>query len=257
MEFQHIELEHRGPVGWLRFARAPVNAFHWPMLREVVPALDALRNSDDIRVVVLASAVERYFSSGADLATFKDMDAQGMDAWVTATHGVVRALRAGPKPVLAAVNGVAVGGGFEMALHADLRFAAADARIGQPEINIAFIPPVGATQALVRLVGRPRAFRILYEGDLMDAETAREMGLIDFVVEAGRLESDVQAYAERLATRPANTLAAIRRCLIDGGSVDFEAGLAIEHAQAVDLAGHTNFAEGVAAFLEKRKPQWR
>ena len=254
--FEFIDLDVRGPVGWYRFSRPPRNAFHWEMLHETVPAFQELEAREDVRVIVLASALERHFSVGADIESFNGVTGERMADWVEATHRLARAIRGSAKPVLAAIHGTAVGGGLEMTYHADLRFAAADARLGQPEINIAFIPPVAGTQALVRLVGRANAFRILTEGELMDAEAAREIGLVDVVVPPERLIDEVQSHAEMLAGRPANALAAIRRCLIDGGDDTFAEGMAIEAAAATALADHPNFAEGVAAFLARRPPRW-
>ena len=256
MRFEFIELERRGPVGWFRFNRGPVNAVHWPMLDQLEPAFMALHDDDQVRVIVIASALERYFNSGADISIFKGIDGARMADWVAKSHGLANAVRRSGKPVLAAINGVAVGGGLEMALHADLRFAADNARLGQPEVNIGFIPPVAGTQGLVRLLGRSLAFRVLYGGELIDAAMALEIGLVDVVTAPEELEHDVQAYGEMLAGKPANTLASIRRCLIEGGTRDFEAGLEIERDEAIALAEHPNFAEGVAAFLEKRKAKW-
>ncbi len=246
----------RGPVAWFRFNRPPRNAIHWEMLEELAPAFESLMARAEIRVVVLASTVDRFFSSGADVSGFAGLEPDGMRHWVGVTHGFARRIREAPKPILAAINGVAVGGGLEMSLHADLRFAASDARLGQPEINIGFIPPVAGTQALVRLVGRSRAFQILYGGELMDAKSALEIGWVDFISPPEKLIAYVQAYGEMLASKPANTLAAIRRCLIDGGGMSFDDGLEVEKAQAIALAGHANFNEGVASFLEKRAPKW-
>lgn len=256
MAFKFIELDVRASVGWFLFNRPPVNAVHWEMLDEFVPALQELAARPDVKVVVIASALERYFSSGADIAAFKDTEPGRMQHWIEKTHDLARTIRALDKPVLAAIQGVAVGGGLEMTLHADLRFAAEDARLGQPEINIGFIPPIAGTQGLVRLVGRSEAFRMLYGGELMDAEAALRIGLVDSVSPSERLVDDVQAYGEMLASKPANALAAIRRCLIDGGGQTFDAGMEIEKQQAVDLASHPNFEEGIAAFLGKRKPNW-
>ncbi len=143
-----------------------------------------------------------------------------------------------------------------MTLHADLRFVASDAHLGQPEINIGFIPPVAGTQGLVRVVGRSHAFRMLYGGELMDAKTAHEIGLVDFVVPPDKLDSEVQTYGDMLASKPANVMTAIRSCLIDGGGRAFNDGLEIERNQALALADHANFREGVSAFLDKRKPEW-
>lgn len=109
----------------------------------------------------------------------------------------------------------------------------------------------------MRLLGRSGAFRVLCGGELIDAPGALELGWVDFIVPPDELENEVQAYADMLATKPANALGAIRRCLIEGGSKSFEEGLEIEAAEAIALSGHENFAKGVAAFLEKRKPNWR
>lgn len=256
MSFEFIDLDVRGPVGWYRFNRPPRNAVHWEMLDEMISAFETLLDDSNVRVIVIASAVEGYFSTGADISAFRETGAERMPEWVAATHRLARTVRDAVKPVLAAIEGVAVGGGLEMTLHADLRFAARDARLGQPEINIGFIPPVAGTQGLVRLVGRSNAFRMLYGGELMDAEAAQAIGLVDIVTAPGALVDEVQAYGETLARKPANTLTAIRRCLIDGGSQAFEEGLAIERTEAIALARHPNFTEGVNSFLEKRAPNW-
>ncbi len=256
MSFRYIRVEACRGVGRYCFNRAPRNAVDWDMLEELTPAFETLRDRDDVKVIVIASMVERYFSSGADISAFAAVRDEQMVAWIDLTQRLAALIRDCPKPVLAAINGVAVGGGLEMTFHADLRFAASDARLGQPEINIGFIPPIAGTQGLVRLVGRSMAFRLLYEGTLIDATTAKEIGLVDFVVPPEKLADEVQAYGEMLAAKPANTLAAIRRCLIDGGATSFVEGAQIEREQAVSLAGHANFREGVSAFLEKREPEW-
>jgi enoyl-CoA hydratase/carnithine racemase len=179
-----------------------------------------------------------------------------MVEWVSICHGLVVKMRRAQKPLLAAIRGVATGGGLEMVLHCDVRFAAKDARLGQPEINIGFIPPVGTTQSLVRLIGRPRALRYLYEGTLVSAEEALEMGLVDILYPAERLHNEVQAYAVSIAKKPAQALSAIRRTITEGGSMSFDEGLKMEYDTAVKLAGTKEFAEGIRAFLEKRKPEW-
>jgi enoyl-CoA hydratase len=257
MSHRFIRLTAADGIGWLEFDRPPVNAFDWAMLREVAPALDALQGDPAVRVIVLASARERWFSSGADLAVFAEMRGPEMREWVELCHGVVGRLCRSEKPILAAIHGTAVGGGLEMTLHADLRFAAADARLGQPEIRIGMIPPVGATQALARLLGRTKAIRLLYEGELMSAAEAEALGLVDVVVPPAELRAAVTAYAGKLVERPAVALAAIRRSVTDGAGVSFAEGLAIERDWAVRLAETEDFREGVRAFLEKRKPAWR
>lgn len=252
-----IEIEVTAHVGWLRFARPPVNAFTRGMVDEVRAGLARLMDDPDARVIVMASAVDRYFSAGADLQEFVGIGREGMRHWGQSCHEIARLLRRSAKPLLAAINGTAVGGGLEMTLHCDLRFAAQSARLGQPEIKIAFIPPIATTQALVRLIGRPRAIRYLYDGNLVEAREALAMGLVDEIVPDDRLAEHVQAYAETLAAKPPAALAAIRRTVTLGGGMTFEDGLALELETVAELAGTADFEEGVAAFLEKRPPQWQ
>ena len=252
-----IRFSNERSVGWLEFDRPPVNAFTREMVDEVHDALAATLADPAVRVVVLASAVPRYFSAGADLNVFKGIGQDGMRSWANRCHDIVRLLRGSPKPLLAAINGTAVGGGLEMTLHCDLRFAASDARLGQPEINIAFIPPIATTQALARLIGRSRAIRYLYDGTLVPASEALAWGLVDELVAPDQLRSHVQAYAEQLAAKSPTALAAIRRTVTLGGGMTFEEGMTYELATVVALAGTPDFAEGVDAFLAKRVPNWK
>lgn len=244
-------------VGWVDFNRPPVNAFNHQMVDETHDALAAALADPEVRVIVLGSALDGYFSAGADLKVFKGMTGEGMRRWALRTHDIVRLMRTSPKPLLAAIRGTAVGGGLEMTLHCDLRFAAADAKLGQPEIRIGFIPPIATTQALVRLIGRPRAIRYLYDGSLVPAEEARQWGLVDELVAPQQLRTRVQAYGEELAAKSPAALAAIRRTVTLGGGMSFDEGLAYELDAVVSLADGPDFAEGVEAFLAKRPPAWR
>jgi enoyl-CoA hydratase/carnithine racemase len=254
-EFLKTSVEDR--VAWIEYNRPPLNAIDWKMLGEIPAALDACLRDPGIRVIVFASALEKYFSTGADLRVFRQMGPEEMRKWVETCHSLVRQMRGAPKPLLAAIHGTAVGGGLEIVLHCDVRFASASAKLGQPEINIAFIPPVGTTQSLPRLMGRPRALRYLYEGTLVSAEEARDMGLVDFMVPPERLREEVQAYGAALAGKSADALAAIRRSITMGLELPYEEALAVEREEVVRLAGTPDFSEGLAAFLEKRPPKWR
>jgi enoyl-CoA hydratase len=256
MNHKYLNSVIENRVGWIEYNRPPINAFNWEMLREVPAALEQLLHDQKVRVIVFASAIEKYFSTGADLRIFDSIGKKGMEEWVSICHGLVSLMRKSHKPLLAAIRGIATGGGLEMVLHCDIRFAADNTHLGQPEINIGFIPPVGATQALARLLGRSRALRYLYEGTLVSAEEALKMGLVDVIYPSDRLLKEVQVYAEALAKKPAQALAAIRRAITEGGAVSFEEGMEIEYESAVNLAGTKDFSEGIKAFLEKRKPDW-
>ena len=256
MNFKYLNIHVDNRVGWIEYNRPPINAFNWEMLREVPAALDELLKDQRVRVIVFASAIEKYFSTGADLRVFDGIGRKGIEEWVSICHDLVLLMRQSQKPLLAAIRGVATGGGLEMVLHCDVRFAATDARLGQPEINIGFIPPVGATQALARLLGRPRAIRYLYEGTLVSVEEALDIGLIDMIYPSEKFHEEVQDYANALAQKPAQALAEIRRTITEGGSVSFEEGMKIEYESALKLADTRDFSEGIKAFLEKRKPDW-
>lgn len=257
MAYEFLKLSVTDRVGWIEYQRPPLNSIDWKMLEEIPSALDAMLEDPGVRVVALASALEKYFSTGADLKVLKAMGPEEMRRWVGTCHTIARKLRAAKKPLVAAIHGTAVGGGLEIALHFDVRFAAADARLGQPEINIAFIPPVGTTQSLARLLGRPRALRFLYEGTLVSAEEALRIGLVDFVVVPEKLRDEVQTYAAALARKPAEALEAIRRCINEGLEMAYEEALGLELDAAVHLADTPDFREGLSAFLEKRPARWR
>jgi len=165
LEFIRLRVVAR--VAWIEFNRAPVNAFNREMVDEVHESIATALADPEVRVPVIASAIDDYFSAGADLHVFRGMKGRDMHGWVSLCHEIARLLRSSPKPLLAAINGTAVGGGLEIALHCDLRFATPEAKLGQPEIRIAFIPPIATTQTLARLLGRPKAIRYLYEGRLL------------------------------------------------------------------------------------------
>ncbi len=256
MSYRFIRFSTVGPVGWLEFNRPPVNAFTRPMVDETHDCIAAALADPKVRVLVLASAVDTYFSAGADLNTFRGLSADGIRDWTERCHAIVRLLRGSPKPLLAAINGTAVGGGLEMTLHCDIRFAATDAKLGQPEIRIGFIPPIATTQALARLIGRPRAIRYLYDGRMITAEKALAWDMVSELVPPAELRGRVQAYADELAAKSPAALAAIRRTVTLGGGLDYEAGMAFEKAATVELASGPDFQEGVEAFLAKRPPRW-
>ncbi len=256
-DYQYLELKTMNRVGWLEFARPPINAFNWDMVAEVQRGVDQLLADGEVRVIVLASALESYFSTGAEIAVFDGIGTDGMADWITMLHRLVPTLRHADKPLLGAMNGTAVGGGLEMTLHCDLRFAATDARLGLPEVNINFVPPIGTMQALSRLIGRPQAIRLLFDGQILTAQDAYEIGLVDTLVAPDELRAEVQAYGETLAAKPPEALAAIRQGVTLGGGMSFDDGLALDGEHVIRLAGTDNFDEGVRAFMEKRAPQWR
>lgn len=255
-DYTFIQLDDVGAARWLQFNRPPVNAFTRTMVEEVRASVREALEDPAVRVVVIASAVERYFSAGADLREFQTMDKTGMTAWVDLCHEIADLLRESPKPLLAAIHGTAVGGGLEITLHCDVRFAATGAKFAQPEIQIGFIPPIATTQALARLIGRPRTLQYLYSGAMIDADEALSWGLVDELVNPDALRNRVQDYADELAAKSATALKAIRQSVTLGAGMSFQEGMRLEGKMAADLAATHDFNEGIDAFLSKRAPKW-
>lgn len=162
-----------------------------------------------------------------------------------------------PKPVIAAVNGYALGGGLELAMACDIRIAADTAKLGQPEINLGLSPGYGGTQRLPRLVGKGMAKLLILTGDMIDAQEALRIGLVEKVVPLAELMDEAKALAKKLATKPPLTLAACKEAINLGLELDLERGLSIESFEFGVLSTTEDYEEGTTAFLEKRKPVFK
>jgi enoyl-CoA hydratase len=209
-----------------------------------------------VRVVVLTGAGERAFAAGADI---KEMQEKGVDearAWAGLGHEVCRLLETMPKPTIAAVNGVALGGGCELALACDLRYAAEGARLGQPEINLGVFPGWGGTQRLARVVGLGLAKELILTGRLLGAEEARERGLVSAVVPADTLLEHTLETARALAAKAPLALAAAKEATNRSLQGDLDAALEHEAASFGQLFGSDDQREGMTAFVEKREPRF-
>ena len=255
MPESHVLVEDIGAQRWLTINRPDkLNALN----REVLAALEAgfagALATPGVRVVVLTGAGEKAFVAGADIAEFVGLPAAALRAMGERGQRVFDAIAGSPKPVIAAVNGFALGGGCELAMAAHLRVAATTARFGQPEVKLGLIPGYGGTQRLPRLVGRARALELLLTGRMIDAETALAWGLVNRVVPPAELRAAAGALADEiLAVSPL----AVTRCLeaVRGGmECALGEGLALEAALFGLCAPTEDMREGVAAFLEKRPP---
>ncbi|XQA67993.1 enoyl-CoA hydratase/isomerase family protein [Xanthomonas sacchari] len=228
--------------------------------RQVLQALDAAfaTAADDpqIRVVVLTGAGEKAFVAGADIAEMNELTpVQGRD-FSQLGQRLMRRIERMPKPVLAMVNGFALGGGLELAMACHLRVAAEGARLGQPEINLGLIPGFGGTQRLLRLVGRAAALELCLLGAPIDAARALQLGLVNRVVAAGELQATTLQLAQQLADAAPLALRGILDAIQIGGESAIEQGLEYETAQFGLLFSSEDMREGTRAFLERRPPQF-
>lgn len=253
---QLVHVANRNRVGTLTIDNPPVNALTGATLTALDQAFDALLRDPAVRAVVITGAGDKAFVAGADIKAF---DAQvnggeaGLDAmraYLAQGQALFTKLEHAPVPVIAALNGVALGGGLELALACHLRLAKPGVRLGQPEINLGLIPAWGGTQRLPRLVGTAVALEMILTGDPLTAEQAQALGLVSAV------ESDVragaQALAEKIASKGAAAVSAALRAVRVSQSLSVAEGLAVEVHEAGQLFDTPDLREGVRAFLEKR-----
>lgn len=234
-----------------------LNALNAALLAELDAALDALRANDSIHVVVLTGAGEKAFAAGADIQELAGLS--GVEGQALALRGqrIFNKVENLGKPVIAAINGFALGGGCELALSASIRIASETARLGQPEVKLGLIPGYGGSQRLPRLVGKGAALKLLLTGEMIPAAEALRIGLVDEVVPAAELMARVRALASTIASMAP---VAVRQCLAavrEGYDLPLEQALAHEAALFGICCGTADKAEGTRAFLEKRKPVWQ
>jgi len=258
MAYTNLRLERAGAVATLTLDRPrALNALDEETLRELARAIRDIRRDAALRALVVTGAGEKAFSAGADIPAMARMSASDGHAYSRLGHDVLARLEALAIPVIAAVNGVALGGGLELALACDLILASERARLGQPEINLGLIPGFGGTQRLVRRIGQTRAREVIYLGHPLAAEDALRVGLVNRVVPPGRLAEEAARLAADLAAKPPVALAQAKRATAVAADADLETGCRYEvEAFAVAFASEDR-VEGLTAFLDKRPPIWK
>jgi enoyl-CoA hydratase/carnithine racemase len=246
----HVRLEVEGGVAVLRLDRPELNALDAAMQRRIGALAAECGARDDVAAVVLTGG-ERVFAAGADIKEMQGLTHADMVAHSGVLQAAFTAVARIPKPVVAAVNGYALGGGCELALCADLRIAADDATFGQPEIKLGVIPGAGGTQRLSRLIGPSRAKELIFTGRFVGAAEALALGLVDRVVPAAEVLPTALAWAQQFVGGPALALRAAKECVDRGGEVDLDTGLEIERMQFAALFGTEDRAAGMRSFVEQ------
>jgi enoyl-CoA hydratase len=239
----------------VRLCRPPANALGLPLVRGLDAALDAFEASD-ARVLVLVSDLAGFFAAGADIKTMGSASAEDFAAYGKALRGPLNRLAESDRPSIAAIEGLALGGGLELAMAATLRVGARNARLGLPEAKLGLIPGAGGTQRLTRLVGRGRALDIMLTARDVPAEEAYAIGLLDRLVEPGEAEAQAMTLAHTLCTRSPAAQTEILRCVDDAQDLPLVEGLAREADRVNALFSGPQAQEGLAAFLEKRRPDY-
>jgi cyclohexa-1,5-dienecarbonyl-CoA hydratase len=253
--YEHIEFRVEDRVGRITFARPPLNIFTIAMMREVERALtDCMGARDMVAVVFDAAKGSRAFSAGVSVEEHQPETVYQM---LESFHGVFRTMELLAKPTVAVVEGAALGGGCELVAGCDIVISAARAKFGQPEIKLGVFPPVAAV-LLPRVIGERRARELLLTGEIFEAREALRLGLVNHVVEADRLEAKLQEILSRLRELSAPALEMARRALDAARGRPFlEALDRAEDIYLNELMKTEDAHEGVKAFMEKRKPDWR
>ncbi len=249
--------EREGAVAVITLNRPDkLNALNAELLGELdalLASLAAASGPEAVSCAILTGAGEKAFAAGADIAAMLPMSTEQGRAFSEMGHRVCSRLEKAPFPVLAAVNGFALGGGCELALACDFIYASDKAKLGQPEVNLGIIPGFGGTQRLARRVGIGRARELCYTGDTVNAEEALRIGLVNVVVPHAELLTKARDTAAKIASKGRLALAQCKRVLYTGADVPLEVANALETQSFAMLFGTEDRAEGMKAFLEKRK----
>lgn len=254
MNYETILVEKRGNVAVLTINRPDkLNALGYKVHQEGVAALEELRKDEEVRVLVITGSGEKSFIAGADITEFAGKTAVSQRA-IFQEKTLFNSIDAFPKPVIAMVNGFCLGGGCEVALACDLRIAGEKARFGQPEINLGIIPGGGGTQRLTRLIGEGKSMEMILTGDMIDAQTALNLGLVNHVYSAEELETKTMELANKIAEKSPIALQMAKEAVKLAAKSNLDEGLKREVDLFAICFSSQDKEEGVAAFLEKRKP---
>lgn len=255
-QYETIQLTRDDGIATLVVNRPDkLNALNARVIHELTEALLGLYG-DGTRCAILTGAGEKAFVAGADIAEMSDLSPAQAKAFSDAGHRLGWTIELAPFPVIAAVNGFALGGGCELALACDFIYASDRARLGQPEVNLGLMPGFGGTQRLARRVGIGRARELVYTGDTLTADKALEIGLVNEVVAVAELMDRVREVARKIASKAPLAIAASKRVMHKGADADLGVACELEATAFGALFGSEDMREGTKAFLEKRKAQF-
>ncbi len=255
MDYQYLLFSKEGGIGTVTINRPEVlNALSQSVYTELYGLFKEIEKDGDVGVVILTGSGEKAFVAGADIAAMQPMNSIDVEGFIDIARNAFDQVYSLKKPVIAAINGFALGGGCELAMCCDLRIASENARFGQPEIALGIIPGGGGTQRLTRLIGECRAKELIYTGDIIDAHTAFEFGLINKIVPAGDLLAEANALARKMLNKSGVILSYAKKAINSATNVDLSSGLDLEAEYFALCFATRDQKEGMSAFLEKRKP---
>jgi enoyl-CoA hydratase/3-hydroxyacyl-CoA dehydrogenase len=256
--YETVKVEREESILWIILNRPHrLNAFNDVLMEELADALDTAEKDPSVRCVVITGEGDRAFSAGADVTMFPKATPVKAEEFSRMGQMVFGKIEEMSKPVIAAINGFALGGGLELALACDFRIAAEHAELGSPEINLGLIPGWGGTQRLVRIVGLARAKEMVMLGTRLKAEEALKIGLVHIVVHYEKLRDETRELAKKLSEGPPVALKYAKYALNFGTQVPLEAGLRIESGLMALTFSTEDLKEGVEAFMSRRKAEFK
>lgn len=249
--------QEKDGVALIHLNRPPANSYDRQFIDDLNAAIDEVRFEESVAAAVLVSDLPKFFSAGADINMFRSVSPRTRAMTILHMHEVLRKIEHTPKVFVAAIGGHCLGGGLEIALATDFRFAAeGEYRIGVPEVTLGLLPGNGGTQRLPRLIGRQKAMELLLTGKPLDPKTAASLGIIDRLVPADQLLSEAVGFAANLAGGPRLAIGEIKLAAKEGIEMSLESGLGLERGGIFRLFETADAKEGMTAFAEKRKPAW-
>ena len=254
MRYEYLLSEIENHVAIVTINRPPVNPLNTQVFQELSQLFDELDANDDVRVIVLTGSGEKAFVAGADINEMAGLDLVGVNKMNKVSRNVFTKIENVNKPVIAAINGLALGGGLELALSCDLRISSDRAKFAFPEVGLGIIPGGGGTQRLQKIVGQGLAKELIYFGDMFNAERALELHIVNKVVPANEVLSTAKEWAERLAQKPPVALQMVKISVTQGSNTDLESGLILESTCFASAFSTEDRKEGLQAFVEKRQP---
>lgn len=258
MEFKNTLYEKSAGTANITINRPQaLNALNKETILEISLRIADARQDENIKVIVITGAGDRAFCAGADLNMMKDINAYKGMRLSQIGQKLTKEIEELEKPVIAAINGYALGGGLELAMACDLRIASENAKLGQPEVNVGLIPGWGGTQRLPQFVGKGKAKEMIFTGKRIDAKTAEQLGLVNKVVPLEQLKSTVEKLASELMNKPPIAIELAKQLIDSSIETDLKVGLKNEAEAFGILTSTEDLTEGVTAFLEKRKPQYK
>ncbi len=255
---KQIEYQTEDGMGIAWMNKPPANTYNYEFMKELDGVIDEVRFDDSVKVAILASKLDKFFSAGADIGMLSTSEPDYKAMFCLHCQETLVKMENTPKIWISAINGHCVGGGLEIALATDIRVMGRDSgQIGLPEVNLGVLPGTGGTQRLPRLIGKSAALDMMITGRTLDADGALKIGLVNYVFEKGELWERTLEYARKLVAGPVRAVGLIKRAVTEGLEIPLKQGLALERELQNRLFITEDAKEGMKAFVEKRKPVFK